>query len=141
MAVHLNARLKTRFIPYLFTLAILLVVTETLAHAGSDSSSSVYEGEGEDMPLAPSLSVTRQELQAVMSEGTDPDRLDRRPGFSDTIIAPRPGEHPTTGSLSARKEEEPPPGGGSSSGLSSFPANYLDFSDELPAQPGEALPE
>jgi hypothetical protein len=134
MAVHLNAHLKTRFVPYLFTVAILVVVTAALAHASASS---------DDAPGAPSVdnagddavSVTREELQAVMSESVDPERLDRRPGFSEIVVAQHVGERPTTGVLNARKEEEPPPGGSGSPSM-----NYLDFSDELPAQPSEASP-
>ena len=111
MAVHLNARLKTRFIPFfLFTAAALVSVLALLAHASPEG-----------------LPVSREEIQMVMSEGVDPGRLDRRPGFSPIVVAPRPGEHPSTGASGARKEEEPLPEGSSSS-----------ISDELPAQPGPA---
>jgi hypothetical protein len=123
MAVHLNARLKTRFIPYLFTVAVFVIITTALAHA--------------------TLEVAPDELRAVMDESVDPSRLDRRPGFSEIVVAPRPGERPTTGILSAQNAEEPLSAGNASplinaQAVSDSPGRYLDFSDELPAQPGEA---
>ena len=145
MAVHLNARLNTRFIPVLFTVAALLCLGGTLAHASaeSDGARPLPLASPADAPLA-----TAEELSAVMSEGVDSARLDRRPGLGEITVAPRPGEHPSTGSLSARQDvnqgahlgahqsEEPGPvmGPGSS-------GNYLDFSDSVPAQPAEAAPD
>ena len=50
MAVHLNARLKTRFIPYLFTIAILVIITAALAHASMDTppAASALSDDGVD---------------------------------------------------------------------------------------------
>lgn len=123
MAVHLNAHLKTRFIPILFTVVALLTLSETLARASSDGEALPAESDE-------SLGVTREELRAVMSESDDPSRLDRRPGFSPITVAPRPGEHPSTGSLNARVEDGSRPA-----------AHYMDFTDALPAQPQEAAPD
>jgi hypothetical protein len=91
MAVHLNAPLKTRFIPFLFTIAVLASAFVAIARASE-----------QDLDDAPS------ELRAVMSEGVDPGRLDRRPGFSPIVYAPRVGEHPWVGSLPASDDEETP---------------------------------
>lgn len=132
MAVHLNARLKTRFIPFLFTAAILITLGESLARASSEGGPSSGEVPSAVAPAESdeSLGVTREEIRAVMSEGVDPSRLDRRPGFSPIVVAPRPGEHPSTASLNARVDDESRPA-----------AHYLDFTDELPAQPQEASPD
>jgi hypothetical protein len=85
MAVHLNARLKTRFIPALFAVVALTSLLGSLSHANGD-------------PAAESLIVPREELDAVMSESVDPSRLDRRPGISPiTIAMPGSGEQPAPG--------------------------------------------
>ena len=122
MAVHLNARLKTRFIPLLFILALLVSLGATLLHASADGvSPSAADDELSD--------VSRDEIQAVMSEGTDPGRLNRSPGFSTILAAPQPIERPNAVDLDALNDEDLPS------------PRYLDFSDELPAQPQEVSPE
>jgi hypothetical protein len=113
MAVHLNARLNTRFIPVLFTLAVLLSLGATLVHASTDGVASPDDAQA--LTVAPPDEAA--ELRAVMDESVDPSRIDRRPGFSTVIVAPQ---------LNARKDEEPA---------------RQDVSDRLSVQPQEAQPD
>ena len=106
---------------------VLLILAGSLVHASAEDAPPPNNAASEDSGDA---AVTRDELRAVMSESVDPGRLNRTPGLSPIVVAPRPGEHPTTGKLNARKDEEPAPGGLGS-------PRYLDFSDQLSAQPGE----
>src|SRR5262245_41241081 len=104
MAVHLNARLNTRFIPHLIGAVAFVLLFSSLAHAATLDEEGVSIVAESTSALS---EVSSDELKAVMSEGQEPARIDRRPGFSPMIVAPRPGERPTTGSLTARNEEEP----------------------------------
>lgn len=81
MSVHLNARLKTRYIPLLFSVALLITLGAAISRAAHASA----DGPGGGAPVPAEPFVSELEIREVMSEGVDPSRVERRPGFSTTI--------------------------------------------------------
>ena len=89
MAVHLNAHLKTRFIPMLFVAAALLSWAASTVHASENTH--------------PTLRPAREELRSLMEEDamdTTPSTsrsgvqakkgINRQPGFSPIIYSAEP---------------------------------------------------
>lgn len=102
MAVHLNARLNTRFIPILFAVAILTSLISSFVHASSEiilPDPQQLEYEVEDLSAAPdgeALARDRFEVEEILRESIDPTRIDRVPGFSPTqvVAVPSPESAP-----------------------------------------------
>lgn len=124
MAVHLNARLNTRFIPVLFAVAILTSLISSFVHA---SAEQVLEARSEAQPLqygiedlcaAPADAETMaRELEEALRDGADPARIDRVPGFSPITVVAAPNAEAEIGAPYTASPE---------------------VTDTIQAQPGEA---
>jgi hypothetical protein len=95
MAVHLDARLNTRFIPILFSVALALIVASAAvhAHASGDLSQSAAQDQIQTQVQEPleAQDTPREELRELM-ENAKPERVDRRPGFSPISLVPAKDE-------------------------------------------------
>jgi hypothetical protein len=82
MAVHLNARLNTKFVPILFATALLTSLLGSRARASLETAAE---------PPAPEYGLPQgappMELDEVRALGTDPERVDRRPGITPITMA------------------------------------------------------
>jgi hypothetical protein len=94
MAVHLNASLKTRFIPILFSLVVAILVASAnhvaRASAPEGAPEGTMETELSNIP-APAESANLGEAQIYdhreLAELPETSRIDRRPGFSPISVA------------------------------------------------------
>jgi hypothetical protein len=119
MAVHLNADLKTRFIPILFSLVAILILTSShVARASAPAGDSEPKGitESELAPIgapadAANLGETQYYDHREVSDIPETSRIDRRPGFSPITVsdpyAMKRQEEPVfpTGSSTVDREE------------------------------------
>ena len=100
MSVHLSARLNTRFIPILFSVALALMVATAAVHA--HASGELNQDQIQTQVQEPS--EASEELRDLM-ENAKPERVDRRPGFSPiTFASPPAKEEPV-----AENAEQPLP--------------------------------
>jgi hypothetical protein len=102
VAVHLNARLHSRFIPILFSMAVALVAASSVglghAHAAGEPTVLQPSALDENAPLSAvdPLETTREEIRALVQD-SHPEYIERTPGFSPITVVPEKSKEPIAG--------------------------------------------